>query len=198
MSFRTYNLPSVRNAICSLLLLAIGSLFVPLPQFRKVEKDQTQAFPCQDRACGCRTAEDCWTNCCCFSDKEKLAWAAENGVQPPEWFRPIANSVSVAALNLEATPCACCKCDAKRESVREPAKAREPTKYSSGIVLQFVQQKCRGDIDYLSSRIILTFDRPAIAEPDAVERLEPATVAIHAPLLLPPPTPPPRHVSLLC
>ena len=48
-------------------------------------KTSTVPFPCQSRPCGCLTAEKCWAGpCCCFSMKEKFAWAAARGVRPPD------------------------------------------------------------------------------------------------------------------
>ncbi|MEW4563688.1 hypothetical protein AB1K70_14235 [Bremerella sp. JC770] len=49
-------------------------------------KDTSVPFMCQDHACTCRNAGNCWNHCCCFSRSEKLAWAQKNKVQPPEYF----------------------------------------------------------------------------------------------------------------
>lgn len=49
-------------------------------------KDTSVPFMCQDHACSCRNAGNCWNHCCCFSRSEKLAWAQKNKVQPPEQF----------------------------------------------------------------------------------------------------------------
>lgn len=43
-----------------------------------------QAYPCANGHCGCATATQCWTNCCCHTPRERLAWAMRNGVLPPE------------------------------------------------------------------------------------------------------------------
>jgi hypothetical protein len=44
-----------------------------------------ERFPCEGCACGCLSARDCWTNCCCHSPAERLAWATRNGVTPPAY-----------------------------------------------------------------------------------------------------------------
>jgi hypothetical protein len=62
------------------LLTASG---VPLPL--SSDKDRSLPFPCQDHACGCRSAEECWLHCCCFTPLEKFAWAREHHVQPPAY-----------------------------------------------------------------------------------------------------------------
>src|SRR5690606_31989476 len=33
-----------------------------------------EAFPCENHACGCTSAEDCFGSCCCFSPAELAAW----------------------------------------------------------------------------------------------------------------------------
>ena len=40
-------------------------------------------YPCQGHQCGCRSAEECWSHCCCFTPSQRLAWAAANRVDPP-------------------------------------------------------------------------------------------------------------------
>ena len=42
-------------------------------------KDRSQPFPCMDKACGCDSAERCFTNCCCHTPAETLAWAKARG-----------------------------------------------------------------------------------------------------------------------
>jgi hypothetical protein len=48
-------------------------------------KDLSQPFPCMHRHCGCRTAEQCWRGCCCFTNQQKVAWAQARDVAPPEY-----------------------------------------------------------------------------------------------------------------
>jgi hypothetical protein len=58
----------------------VGLFGIPLPP-NKHSKDDTAPFPCQDHlvgTCGCFNAEQCWSHCCCFSDAERLAWAANH------------------------------------------------------------------------------------------------------------------------
>jgi hypothetical protein len=42
---------------------------------RLAAKDRSQPFPCMDKPCGCATAEQCFTRCCCNTPAETLAWA---------------------------------------------------------------------------------------------------------------------------
>jgi hypothetical protein len=80
----THRLPA------ALLLVAyLVALFgVPVPV--SAGKDRRNPFPCQDHACGCRNADDCWRHCCCFSLEERLAWARSQGVEPPAYVHQAA------------------------------------------------------------------------------------------------------------
>ncbi len=47
---------------------------------RLAAKDRSVPFPCMDRPCGCVTAKQCFTTCCCHTPAETLAWAEANRV----------------------------------------------------------------------------------------------------------------------
>ncbi len=49
---------------------------------RLAGKDRSRPFPCMDKACGCATAEQCFTSCCCNTPAETLAWATAHRVEP--------------------------------------------------------------------------------------------------------------------
>ena len=49
---------------------------------RLAAKDRSRPFPCMDKTCGCATAEQCFTSCCCHTPAETLAWARSHGVEP--------------------------------------------------------------------------------------------------------------------
>ena len=44
-------------------------------------KDRSRPFPCMDKPCGCATAEQCFTACCCHTRAETLAWARARGLE---------------------------------------------------------------------------------------------------------------------
>jgi hypothetical protein len=72
---------SVLLGVCAMLFpLPIA----PLPQ-NSPEKDTSEPFPCQNRPCGCRSADQCWKKCCCFNNAQKIAWAKANNVKLPEF-----------------------------------------------------------------------------------------------------------------
>jgi hypothetical protein len=45
-------------------------------------KDRSRPFPCMNKPCGCRSATQCFTNCCCHTPAETLAWARARGIEP--------------------------------------------------------------------------------------------------------------------
>lgn len=47
---------------------------------RLAAKDRSRPFPCMDKPCGCATAEQCFTSCCCNTPAQTLAWARARGV----------------------------------------------------------------------------------------------------------------------
>ena len=62
----------------------VSALPIPimLPSVKSIDG---QAFFCQDQPCGCASAEQCWTHCCCATLKERLDWAEKKGVTPPTY-----------------------------------------------------------------------------------------------------------------
>jgi hypothetical protein len=75
-----------RQTTSLLLLLTVVGALLPVPLIPTassaagIAKDRSQAFPCQDRPCGCLSAEQCRKKCCCFNKAQKIAWAKRNGV----------------------------------------------------------------------------------------------------------------------
>lgn len=62
------------------LAMAVGGEEVATA--RLAAKDRSQPFPCQDKPCGCNSAKQCYSSCCCHTPKELLAWARANGLEP--------------------------------------------------------------------------------------------------------------------
>ncbi len=87
-------------ALVAYLLTVVG---YPLPLSAKVERDSSEAFPCQAHACGCRTAAQCWENCCCHTAAERLAWARQHDATLPKGT--LANLEKEAAQQASAERC---------------------------------------------------------------------------------------------
>jgi hypothetical protein len=81
------------------LLVAVGASFVPLSidVVSSRDKCQSQPYPCQNRPCGCASAEQCWRQCCCFTNVEKIAWARKQSVTLPAYV------VQAATAELETS-----------------------------------------------------------------------------------------------
>ncbi len=108
--------------VCLVYLLA--ALEIPLPVF--VHKISSQPFPCQDHACGCQTAEQCWSGCCCFTPEERWAWAREHNVEPPSYAQKPAekpadqgwNTVKLRDRDCGMTQKCCCTYKPESPSTR--------------------------------------------------------------------------------
>lgn len=82
-----------------------------------------EVFPCMHHRCGCRSADQCWRDCCCMTMEEKLAWAEANQVTPPDYV--LAEARSAGLLRKKAKPKCCCCCEAKPAKSRNIARQEE-------------------------------------------------------------------------
>lgn len=72
------------TGLVALFTFVALSLPLPLSSGPNSDKDRSQPFPCQNRPCGCRSAQHCWQKCCCFTNAQKVAWARRHRVAVPE------------------------------------------------------------------------------------------------------------------
>ncbi len=96
----------------------------------------------QNHSCGCRSAEQCWQSCCCYSAKEKVAWANAHQVEPPAavvveankgWSSPRLRDQHTA----KKRPC-CAKCS-KPAPEAAPAAALKTITWVAGIAARHCQ-----------------------------------------------------------
>ncbi|MFO0828502.1 MAG: hypothetical protein U0572_10190 [Phycisphaerales bacterium] len=113
-------------------------------------------FPCEDCGCGCGSAAECWTNCCCHTAHERLAWARANGITPPAW----ATELLAAQASAEASAQGACCCEHER-----PATAVDPSTC-----------KAKSKIQVGASSVMLFAAAPATTPPEATH-VAMATVA---------------------
>jgi hypothetical protein len=85
---------------------------------RLAGKDRSRPFPCMDKPCGCATAEQCFTSCCCNTPAETLAWATAHRVEPAVLAALEQRVASSSQLAAKATKSSCCstKAPAAEES----------------------------------------------------------------------------------
>jgi hypothetical protein len=114
------------------LAYLLAALELPLPIF--THKVSSQPFPCQNHLCGCQTAEQCWSHCCCFTPEQRWAWAREHNVEPPAYAEKPAekpadqgwNTVKLRERDGSATTKSCC-CSYKPQTPQkeEPSAPRK-------------------------------------------------------------------------
>jgi hypothetical protein len=137
-------------------------------------KDKSVPFPCQDRPCGCMSADACMRSCCCFTAEERLAWFRARNITPiPELIAAAkseghsdAHGECVHCVKVEQKPAArgCCTtkqsnpavCDAQAvtvvSAVNSPAVPVDESLSSEGerkgwrvvIVIGSFAAKCHG------------------------------------------------------
>ena len=139
-------------SVCCAYMLA--ALEIPLPVF--VHKNIGQPFPCQDHPCGCQTAEQCWSHCCCFTPEERRAWARAHKVQPPTYAEKPAEKPTSKGWNTvklrdrDATATKSC-CSAKKEHAsccrtvaKSPEKPSSPSKGHIRCTTTMNAWRCQG------------------------------------------------------
>lgn len=72
-------------AVTLAFLLTVFPVPFPVTGSGQSEKDLSQPFPCQNRTCGCCSADQCWKKCCCFTNRQKVTWAARNDLKLPQF-----------------------------------------------------------------------------------------------------------------
>jgi hypothetical protein len=173
-------------AVLALAGVTACSLAFPLPA-PVVKTKASRPFPCRHHACGCRDAEACWRDCCCFTAAEKVAWARRHGVAPPQFLLAAADRESSASTCRRA----CCRAAAQADAAQEIAQTPPPA--GDGVVLMILALRCRGV--HLSVTLLppsLPAEPPAISHRD-VERFValPAALSRYVPPYLAVATPPP-------
>ncbi len=114
------------TAWAMLALYALVASGLPLPvaappagsaaEKKLAGKDRSKPFPCMDKACGCDSAERCFTNCCCNTPAETLAWAKARGIEPSV-IDALTRRVAVAAPAASSSGC----CSAPNAATPEPS-----------------------------------------------------------------------------
>jgi hypothetical protein len=82
VGLRSISSSGLRQCVLLTLLFSVCAPMLPLSRSAATKepgKDLSVPFPCQSRACGCRSAAQCQKKCCCFSRAEKVAWARRQG-----------------------------------------------------------------------------------------------------------------------
>ncbi len=137
-----------------------ASLPIPIAVVSHNDSDDQQNFPCRDGKCGCKSAFQCWTSCCCHTPQERLDWAARNKVQVPEYGQHLKQIVAQQKSQPRAAKQTCCQkpheavvadkpaCCAPKAKAAEKAVASKPR---VKVVLSMFALGCRGSSGELAS-----------------------------------------------
>lgn len=199
------------------LLLSVMATCFPIPSHsltrRGRGKDLSAPFPCQNRPCGCPSAERCWRTCCCFSMREKLSWARENGVEPPPDVIREAAAERSQAIDPKLVDLPSCHgrdaigphharpaaASSRVTVVSAPGTERERTedRVRTGFVLGPLVQRCLGNTWYWIALPCSTADRlePTDLAPKPEGWFAPDHWIWLCDIAHSPPTPPPRALS---
>lgn len=101
-------------------IVSPGDAAHPAAARRLAGKDRSRPFPCMDKACGCATAEQCFTDCCCHTPSETLAWARARGIEPAV-IAALQRRVAVPPSPAKAACCSSQKSCCGREPVETTA-----------------------------------------------------------------------------
>lgn len=196
-----------RRLIALVVMLSVFSSVIPIPfNFQSPIKGHSQPFPCQNRPCGCRTAEQCWKKCCCFTNTQKVAWAKACGVHPPQFV------VAAANREQETRGCAsrtcCSKCSKHSSAAKQKTPASSVGKIDSPrhgkrdrhvtLVIGVFAQECQGQgWGWHSLPWSVLPEGPAclIMEQSQPEHCPPISDSCPK-RTLKPPVPPPRQTSV--
>lgn len=152
----------MRHRLCGLLVLlgvCASLLPIPLASPKPTEKDSSQPFPCQNRPCGCRSAEQCWKKCCCFTNSQKLAWAKTHRVVAPNYVHVAAANESKAVTCQRAccakkiAPKSCCHSGADAPECGSDRQTVQHSDATHGIdyVIGVFADECRGHSSFWNS-----------------------------------------------
>lgn len=147
-----------RKVFTFLVLACICAVSIPLP-IGSVDAEKQAAsepFPCQHCPCGCKTAVQCWTSCCCYTLAERIAWAEKNGITPPAYAQP--GSLPSTNRQVEAV--------VQSASTLSHSQSSEPS--------------CRTESKYTTDTLSITPNcKPACCEAK-VDRIDPSSTVLQA------------------
>jgi hypothetical protein len=151
----------VRLTSCLALgCLALSFLGIPLPA--GVKKDRSVPFPCQDRACGCMSAADCKSGCCCYNEDQRREWAKQRRLNPES----VAPSADISACNSSDTKVDCCEktrcscCSSTQESDPAATKSLVENKEAETVLL-WQAKRCHGQSEWWLAIVLVLPPVPA-------------------------------------
>jgi hypothetical protein len=180
--------PNCSRLISATLTACVLFLTLEVPIPIRVVKVSTTSYPCQSRPCGCDSADQCWEDCCCFSDTEKLAWAVANDIQPPAWFVRKMNSVVSVHVDCKSQKRCCCVCESNNDSTASGLNLK-----TNVTLLSIVRKRqCDGQDQMVQKQAYFQLVLSTLAYHFTSWPLGGALCPIWTAISIEPPTPPPR------
>ena len=202
-----------------LALTIAGGRVNPVAAARLAGKDRSTPFPCMDKPCGCATAEQCFTSCCCNTPTETLAWARAHRVDPAviealtqpvaKASRPAASRAGSCCSAASSEPSCCSSADppvseaaggecrslaGERPESADVLPGEEPAVPAGKVVTLRGMLACGGLVSAWMSCGVSVPPPPAPAVPASI-LVATATLADESPTMRPSPpdAPPPRQ-----
>ncbi len=174
------------------VLFGICCSVVPLPVGQRLAKDLSEPFPCQHRACGCRSADQCWKKCCCFTNSQKVAWAKSHRVRLPAAV--LASAKRECSLDKQRSS-GCCSAGAPQVAREVHSGKADNERDETMYLIGALAQQCRGQPwswSTLPWAILPQATESRTFFPEVGEKLALCSATSMA-ISHSPPLPPPRH-----
>lgn len=136
------------------LIVSILMASLPIPvavvSQHSADADASIPYPCRNSKCGCKSALQCWTSCCCHTPQQRLDWAAKNRVAVPEYGQHLKQLVvEQKAEGVRAKPACCQKVQAVSSPKADCCSSKIKTdpiavKAKMKVVVSMLALGCRG------------------------------------------------------
>lgn len=154
-------------ALFAVFLFFMGSLGVlPSPAIFLATRT-SERYPCESCGCGCASAQECWTRCCCHTMPERLAWAARNRVEVPSFVRlspaelRLAEFLASQEQQAPAESCSLCHADPQLSSTSESVPPRP-------VITSVSPLKCKGITPLIAFAVVPAIHPRPVALPTPV------------------------------
>jgi hypothetical protein len=147
-------------------------------------------FPCQDHACGCQSAEECWSHCYCFTPEQRWQWARQHDVIPPDYAERPREAIAADCHDAGCEAEHSC-CDHHRAS--ESAGHSEAPRAAAGWQFAAARHHCKNTGEWLAGLVSIVPGhflawQPALTPGVSAQGGESAACILSSV----PPVPPPR------
>lgn len=198
------------TAMLLLVFFCASSVPIPIRSWDAPHTESSESYPCKGGRCGCKSAHQCWTSCCCNSPAKRLAWAKKNQVTPPSYAvleepakaAPASEADLRKKISSNGTCDSCCGARSKSGNgtdlvVSNASQAKPPfvhRKTNKSLVLTMLAFKCQGKDSVFTYLPWMTLPMalPIVAMEDVTESFDCPRMRILISVPLDLDTPPPK------